>query len=71
MDKYECPVHKKQHDGVKRESFEKELFDALLETSMEFSYRLYRDVKHSCHCPENYAAFDKILQEFRAKIQSK
>ena len=64
MSEYECPVHKKQHIGVKRDTFEKELFDALLLTSMEFSYRLYKDVKHGCHCPENYAAFDKILKEF-------
>jgi hypothetical protein len=67
---YECAVHKKQHAGVKRDTFEKELFDALLLTSMEYSYRLYKDVKHGCHCPENYAAFDKILQEFKSKSQT-
>lgn len=59
---YECPVHKKQYKGKKRESFEADLFNALLNVSMEFSYRLYKDVKHSCHCPENYAAFDTVLK---------
>jgi hypothetical protein len=68
---YECPVHKIEQSGVKRETFEKELFDALLLTSMETSYRLYRDVKHGCHCPQNYSAFDKIVQEFNEKKQSK
>ena len=59
---YECPVHKKQHIGTKRESFEADLFNALLNVSMEFSYRLYKDVKHSCHCPDNYTAFDAIVK---------
>jgi hypothetical protein len=67
---YECPVHKTQHTGVKRDSFEKELFDALLMTSMEFSYRLYKDVKHGCHCPENYAAFDVIVKAFEESKQN-
>ncbi len=62
---YECPVHKTTHEGIMRDTFDKDLFDALLLTSMEYSYRLYRHVVHGCHCPSNYAAFDKILQEFK------
>jgi hypothetical protein len=59
---YECPIHKTTHQGVKRDTFEKELFDSLLMATMETAYRLYRDVKHGCHCPSNYKAFDTILE---------
>ncbi len=57
---YECPVHKVIHNGHKRESFEKEHFYALLNTSMKLSYQLYKQVKHGCHCPSNYDAFDSL-----------
>lgn len=60
---YECPIHKLPYPGVKRDTFEKDLFDALLLATMETAYRLYRDVKHGCHCPSNYRAFDLILEE--------
>ena len=64
---YECPVHKLHHEGQKRESFEADLFNALLNASMEQSYKLYRDVKHACHCPANYKAFDRITQHQGSK----
>jgi hypothetical protein len=70
MEKYTCPVHKVEQEGKKRETFEKELFEALLEASMEFSYRLYRDVKHGCHCPTNYKSFDTILQDMKIATKS-
>ncbi len=57
---YECPVHKITHIGYKRESFEKEHFQALLNTTMKLSYQIYKQVKHGCHCPSNYAAFDSL-----------
>lgn len=58
---YECPVHKIIHPGQKRSSFEQELFQALLNASMKLSYQLYKHVKHGCHCPSNYVAFDTVL----------
>ena len=67
---YECLIHKIQYKTVKRDTFEKEVFNALLEVSFQFSYRLYRDVKHGCHCPQNYAAFDRILEEFERSKQT-
>ncbi len=57
---YECPLHKTIHNGLKRETFEKDLFQALLNASMKLSYQLYKQVKYGCHCPENYTAFDSV-----------
>ncbi len=68
---YECPLHKTTHEGLLRDTFEKEHFDALLLTSMDFSYKLYREVKHGCHCPSNYAALDRILKEFQESQRPK
>jgi hypothetical protein len=61
METYTCPVHEKEHKGVKRSSFDKEYYDALLLSTMDVAYKLYREVIHGCHCPENYIALDKIL----------
>ena len=66
---YSCPVHKLEHQGQKRETFEKELFDALLNASMVESFRLYKEVKHGCHCPTYYNALDTILQGSKAPAQ--
>jgi hypothetical protein len=60
---YTCPHHKVEHTGQKRETFQKEFYDALMWVDMMTSMRLYKDVKVSCHCPENYDAFDTILKE--------
>ena len=67
---YTCPVHKTEHTGQKRETFEKELFDALLNATMSESFRLYKEVQHGCHCPTNYKAFDIILQGSKAPTQT-
>lgn len=66
---YICPSHKIEHPGQKRDSFETDLFNALLNASMSESFRLYKEVKHGCHCPENYKAFDSILQGSKAATQ--
>jgi hypothetical protein len=63
METYICPLHKKEHKGVKREDFDNKLYDALLISPMDIAYKLYKEVKHGCHCPENYASLDKILKE--------
>jgi hypothetical protein len=67
---YTCPVHKTDHIGQKRDSFETKLFNALLNASMSESFRLYKEVKHGCHCPTNYKAFDTILQGSKAPAQT-
>lgn len=67
---YTCPVHKTEYVGQKREGFEADLFNALLNASMSESFRLYKEVKHGCHCPTNYNALDTILQGSKAPAQS-
>lgn len=67
---YECKVHSIEHTGSKRETFDEKLFETILNASMEFSYRLYRDVKHGCHCPENYAIFDALIKEMERSKQT-
>ena len=64
---YECPVHKSIHSGQKRSTFEHDLFQTLLNAPMKLSYQLYKQVKHGCHCPSNYAAFDALLQSAAEK----
>lgn len=59
---YICPIHKIEYVGQKREGFEADLFNALLNASISESFRLYKEVKHGCHCPTNYKAFDTIIQ---------
>lgn len=63
---YECPIHKTAQQGPKRETFADELFEALLLYPMDVTYKLYKRVKHGCHCTENYKAFDAILLEANA-----
>lgn len=58
---YECPVHKTVHQGHMRVTFETDHFQALLNAQMKLSYQLYKQVKHGCHCPSNYTAFDSLL----------
>ncbi len=67
---YECPIHKITHIGIKRETFEKDHFEALLNASMKDSYQLYKQVKHGCHCPSNYAAFDSLVNPSAEKEDS-
>lgn len=57
---YLCPVHKVLQYGIKRESFEKELHEAIVNASMELSHSLYKTVIHGCHCQANYVRFDKL-----------
>ena len=66
---YECPLHKLEHQGQKRDTFDTDLFNALLNASMSESFRLYKEVKHGCHCPTNYKALDMILQGSKAATQ--
>ena len=67
---YECPIHKIVHKGQKRATFEKDHFQALLNAPMKVSYQLYKQVKHGCHCPSNYAAFDSLLNPAAEKEDS-
>jgi hypothetical protein len=67
---YECPIHKITHIGIKRETFEKDHFEALLNASMKDSYQLYKQVKHGCHCPSNYAAFDSLTGSLPAEKEA-
>jgi hypothetical protein len=60
---YECPLHKTQHDGLQRQYFDRDVFDALLLANMSAAMRVYKEVKQGCHCPTNYAAFDRIIAE--------
>lgn len=61
-DIYECPVHKIQQEGKKRESFQMEFYDLLLKVSMGDSMRLYKEINVSCHCQSNYQKFDEIAK---------
>jgi hypothetical protein len=63
MSFYECPFHKVTHPGDKREDFSQQVHNALLELTMSYSMRLYKEVKQGCHCPSNYDAFDAIWKE--------
>ena len=69
MTTYECPVHKVEHTGTKREAFNEELHQALLNHPMSVTYKLYKQVTHGCHCPSNYKTFDTILAEAKAEPQ--
>lgn len=60
-DLYECPIHKIFHDGQKRENFQTDFYDHLLNVSMETSMKLYKEVNVNCHCPMNYKIFDRII----------
>jgi hypothetical protein len=60
---YECPLHKTQYSGLQRPHFDRDVFDALLLANMFAAMRVYKEVKQGCHCPTNYAAFDRIVAE--------
>jgi hypothetical protein len=60
---YECPLHKTQYSGLQRPHFDRDVFDALLIANMAAAMRVYKEVKQGCHCPFNYAAFDRIIAE--------
>jgi hypothetical protein len=65
---YTCPHHKIEIKGTKRETFQTEFYDSLMWVDMMTSMRLYKDINVSCHCPENYKAFDTILKELKQPI---
>ena len=67
---YECPIHKIYHKGQKRATFEQDHFQALLNAPMKQSYQLYKHVKHGCHCPSNYDAFDSLTATAAEKEDS-
>lgn len=60
---YECPIHKNLEIGQKREKFKEEFYSFLLNVTMLYSMRLYKEVNVDCHCKKNYDAFDKIKRE--------
>jgi hypothetical protein len=60
---YECPHHKIQVQGEKRETFQKEYYDALMVVDMMTSMKLYKYVNVSCHCISNYESFDRIIND--------
>ena len=59
---YECPRHKIQHYGYYRPNFDKELYDFIVNSPMDLTYRLYREIIHNCHCPFNYEKYDAIIK---------
>jgi hypothetical protein len=59
---YECPVHKLEQTGIKRETFQMEFYDLLLKVSMADSMRLYKEINVACHCQSNYNKFDEIAK---------
>ena len=63
---YECPIHKIIENGVKRESFKEDFYSFLLNVSMLYSMRLYKEVNVDCHCKKNYEAFDKLKNEMNS-----
>ncbi len=66
MDSYECPLHKVKVPGIKREDFQSNYYDLLLNVSMHLSMKLYKEVNVNCHCTKNYDAFDSIVNEVNA-----
>jgi len=57
---YLCPLHKILQYGTKRITFEKDLHEAIVNSTMDLSQSLYKHVTHGCHCQANYARFDKL-----------
>jgi len=57
---YLCPVHKILQYGIKRITFELDLHNAIVNSSMKISQSLYKNVQHGCHCQTNYNKFDKL-----------
>lgn len=68
---YECQLHTNTHKGQKREDFNKQFYARVLDAPMNYSMRIYKDVKFGCHCPDNYNAFDKIACEMDADIKAR
>jgi hypothetical protein len=66
MDSYECPLHKVKISGTKREKFQSDYYDLLLNVPMQISMKLYKEVNVNCHCTKNYDAFDLIVKEVNA-----
>lgn len=62
---YECPLHKQIHQGQKRQTFAQEYHETLIQASMQNAMQLYKEVKSNCHCPDNYAAFDRLCKEYQ------
>jgi hypothetical protein len=60
---YECPMHTILHQGQKRETFQQDYHETLINASMQIAMQLYKEVKQNCHCPINYTAFDRICAE--------
>jgi hypothetical protein len=60
---YECPHHKVEVQGEKRDTFQKEYYDALMVVDMMTSMKLYKYVNVACHCSSNYEAFDRIIKD--------
>ena len=58
---YLCPIHKILQHGNKRITFEKELYEAIVNSSMELTQLLYKSVIHGCHCQANYIQFNKVM----------
>jgi hypothetical protein len=58
---YICPHHKVEIQGEKRDTFQKEYYDALMVVDMMTSMKLYKYVNVSCHCISNYELFDTII----------
>jgi hypothetical protein len=63
MDTYECPIHKTLHQGQKRATFDQEYHEMLVNASMQTAMVLYKQIKANCHCPANYAAFNRLREE--------
>lgn len=68
---YECQLHTKIHIGQKREDFNKQFYARVLDAPMNYSMRIYKDVKFGCHCPTNYAIFDTIASEMDAEMKAR
>jgi hypothetical protein len=67
---YECPLHKIQIHGTKRDDFQATYYNLLLNVPMSISMRLYKEVNVACHCTKNYDAFDSIVNEANATQES-
>jgi len=57
---YECPVHKIMQQGLKRENFQNDYYNLLMNLQMGESMKLYKEVNVACDCQSNYQIFDKI-----------
>ena len=62
---YICPHHKVEIQGEKRDTFQKEYYDALMVVDMMTSMKLYKYVNVACHCTSNYEAFERIINDMK------